>query len=445
MLKNVDAGSSPVQPSIKVEDEYKGRIGKAAAAAREYHKQSILEVLDRCEKYSSSPWGKFTDELVKTFCEVHSNKPREGFNTMPSPPSLQITTKQKMHAEICELAKGNCVPFGGYVRDLISGDEPGDLDLFCDTNFGPLEKAAKLAGWSIRLIRPLRYNAKFAGNKYQFTHAGTSCNVDMVFAPKLNPDCADADVNSLYLDKNGAIRSFVPGVDVGRTIANIHAKKAILLLGCTEDRAEKLHNKGYTLLVEPSEKEEKNMNIDEAQNRSQSKPKGLIRRDLEKVAYRQSAKKISKGTRLMAMWAIQKAFSLTKDQMRTIKHMVEQPAGDAILSYCVGLGLVKIPGIPETEIIEMLAEHFRVHGLDIAADEGLDLLVAEVKETVVPFVSQVVGAMKAAKDGEYLSAVANLAEIAIPENVRIMYSEKSEAEEEEAEPQPVQVMEACCT
>lgn len=143
--------------------------------------------------------------------------------------------------------------------------------------------------------------------------------------------------------------------------------------------------------------------------------KGMIRRDLEKVAYRQSCKKISAATRLAATAFLVKAFKLDAEEEKTINYMVNSPCGDAILSYALGLGLEKVPIKEQGPIVQNMAEHFRVHGLDVAADEGLDLLWHKAIKDLVPFFKRIVAIAKQAKEGEYLDAAQELADLDIPD------------------------------
>lgn len=369
------------------------------------------------------------------------------------------------------------VPFGGFVRDKIAGVPPNDLDLFSagGNKAHSFKTLLAKAGYQVRKICALDYFKGICGQKFSVTKIVTaddllggihrtkvSVEVDLVWSTDpdspaaLTADSIDADVNSLYMNVDGEVKSFIPSLNVDEIVNNIHNKKAKLFYGCRKIREDKLHSKGYmTFNVNDTtggvltikggtgntgetirdlikaklgnKWKDSEMNIKQAQQVQQPE-KSRLRRQGEKVAYRQGSKKLSRVAQLGVQAAATKAFDLDKAQSKVVTHMLNHKNGQAIIAYAMGLGLEKVPG--DNEIVANLAEDFQVTGLDMAADEGLLLLWQTMQEKVKPFFLGVIAAMKASKEGDYLMAMEELAKLD-PEKIRIFCSEQEDEEEDE--------------
>jgi len=158
----------------------------------------------------------------------------------------------------------------------------------------------------------------------------------------------------------------------------------------------------------------------------------IIKSDGEQVIYRQGAKKLSKAFQASVLSLASKAFNLDKKQLKVVKYMLTQPAGQAIVSWLIGIGLIKIPNIPQNEIIDNLAEEFRVTGMDMAADIGFEKAKDLFEENLLPFALQIFGALNS-EGSSTTDIMKSIAEIKIPKNLRILDVEPDDNHEAEIE------------
>lgn len=195
-----------------------------------------------------------------------------------------------------------------------------------------------------------------------------------------------------------------------------------------------------------SKKKENKMKLEEAMGKDYPVPekksmKSMIRKDLENLAYRQGAEKVTMGVKASFQLILSQLFKLNKEQMKTINYMLEQPAGEAALALAIGYGLHLIPAVSNNEIADKLAENFRAQGWHQGTNAGFDKVISIGNAKLIPFIQNVAASIKMAQSGDIMGAAAALKEIEVPDNLRInteddtpsLAEELQEAEEKELE------------
>lgn len=137
--------------------------------------------------------------------------------------------------------------YGGYLRDVIAGDEPTDLDVVLS------EK-----GYGIYFIKYLlanNYRLEYNQNDTIVARKPGARNVEMIFVEDdpeeviLGPEASpDFDVNLLVLNADGVLRDWTgERIDLTEIFENIATRRAVSLEP-GPNRIEKMMQKGYAIL-----------------------------------------------------------------------------------------------------------------------------------------------------------------------------------------------------
>ena len=102
--------------------------------------------------------------------------------------------------------------------------------------------------------------------------------------------------------------------------------------------------------------------------------KSEILSDLEKVGYRQVAKKLTHIIHALVLHAAKNRLHFSTQELSTIKKVLESQYFTAILGYGIGK---TIPD-SESEFWTHLADEFRISGLDLAVETGIDDLLLSI-------------------------------------------------------------------
>lgn len=115
-------------------------------------------------------------------------------------------------------------------------------------------------------------------------------------------------------------------------------------------------------------KEEKNMSFSQ-----------MINGDMEKVAYRVARKQMYNGVKNALLIALQaKASSMSDEQLKLAKQLLESEIGEAIIDGLLGLALTYTPKICDDPRAKVLAEEFRVQSIATVGNAVLDSAIGVV-------------------------------------------------------------------
>ena len=176
------------------------------------------------------------------------------------------------------------------------------------------------------------------------------------------------------------------------------------------------HGNYYIQINMPSQEEEevedKEMKMD-----NDKSFKDQVTSDLEKVAYRQGARKITSVSHAVILHMFrQQGFSESK--LKVLLELLESAPGKALLSYGLGKGLER--AMPEQEVAQTLAEEFRVSGMDLGVEAGLDKLAAKGLELAPAAMTLMSAIEKTAKNGLTLDSIQEFSKVDsdLPAHVR---------------------------
>jgi hypothetical protein len=395
-------------------------------------------------EYSHSEWHLKKLNLptfpypVQDFCIGENTRVRSSLT------NKEITDKIIQHTlELKNDDKGEIVPYGTYVRQLVSGEDITELSFFMkNTNRGKaiyeLEKFIENIPGVITRSNNLD-DEEVADELFLRKYVLKTKDGELPLKVYYNnhylyysdedhtPCYIPADVDSLYIDNidgENHIRTFSDEHSVKEIVDNIN-NMAYIPINCD----------GYYLNNQGFERKETEMKLEDTVSNATKAPaqKSMIRRDLENLAYRQGAEKMTMGVRAGFQLLISQLFKLNKEQMRTINYMLEQPAGEAVLALALGYGLHLIPAVSENEIAETLAENFRAQGWHQGTNAGLDKVMKLGNTNVLPFIQKIIESIKYAKDGNMFEAASLLKEIEVPDNLRVHLQDDDISAEEELE------------
>ena len=205
----------------------------------------------------------YLKEIKKTVSEVLKKE------EAPKPKEVRPANRDEFADAVISLLHKHAYPFGGYLRDKISGKRFGDLDLFIPRYDSSYEHLTDLdivnvltkAGFTVQSdLKPRPIYAfnrvdKLSNTTWLVENDGHSFLLDLVRSSassieKDNPFALlDADVNSLYQDKDGNILA-APSFNKQEVIKNIKAKKFVSVPNAAPERLNKLIKKGYAQIKE---------------------------------------------------------------------------------------------------------------------------------------------------------------------------------------------------
>lgn len=153
---------------------------------------------------------------------------------------------EKIHAVAHTILSANFTIFGGYVRDMIAGDTPVDIDVLCDTEDEHDRILLKLikAGYSVVSNKEAsEIDLTYAGSITVHKYLIDGVKVDIVIGI---PDL-DFVVNILNLRVNEIGVTRITRVNILQVIQNIKNRDAgpCLTQWGTDKRIQKMLNKGY--------------------------------------------------------------------------------------------------------------------------------------------------------------------------------------------------------
>jgi hypothetical protein len=130
--------------------------------------------------------------------------------------------------------------------------------------------------------------------------------------------------------------------------------------------------------------------------------KDQVKSDLEQVAYRQGARKITSVSHAVILHVFrQQGFSESK--LNVLLDILESAPGKALLSYGLGKGLERV--MTDSEIAQNLAEEFRVSGMDLGVEAGLDKLAAKGLELAPAAIGLISAIEKTTQEGLTLESL----------------------------------------
>lgn len=146
--------------------------------------------------------------------------------------------------------------FGGYVRDMLSGDVPNDIDC-CIPNYARevfwKDLLNHFGSFTVTKMQDYKNLAKdFYGyntlNKMSLQRIIVrDIQVDIVDHAAFMPNCPDCDVNMLKLTKTG-IELMDRSLNLASVLKNIRMHQASFFPTCRPCRAKKMQNKCWNLI-----------------------------------------------------------------------------------------------------------------------------------------------------------------------------------------------------
>jgi hypothetical protein len=153
--------------------------------------------------------------------------------------------------------------FGGYVRDMLYGCSPKDIDCYIPPDQHNAFWMALLNRFKSFTVERVDSYGRLVGDAPFFSHQmflqrlvvvlfdlrkgmPEHVHVDVVDSP--NPDLVpDFDVNMLKMDRNG-IGVMNNRVNILTVLANIRSKQAAMFPTCSSYRRRKMENRGWKVL-----------------------------------------------------------------------------------------------------------------------------------------------------------------------------------------------------
>lgn len=156
--------------------------------------------------------------------------------------------------------------FGGYVRDMLYGCSPKDIDCYIPPDQNTWFWLALLNHFKSFTVERID---SYCGEAPDFSHhmflqrlvvlpptppvwqydslCAERIQIDVVDSP--NPDLVpDFDVNMLKMDRNG-IEVMNNRADILTVLKNIRSKQAVMFPTCSSYRRRKMENRGWKVLV----------------------------------------------------------------------------------------------------------------------------------------------------------------------------------------------------
>lgn len=145
--------------------------------------------------------------------------------------------------------------------------------------------------------------------------------------------------------------------------------------------------------------------------------KDQIKSDMTKVAYRQGARKLTSISHAAILHVFrQQGFSESK--LNILLEFLESNPGKALLSYGLGKGLEQV--MIENETAQTLAEEFRVSGMDLGVESGLDKVVEKGLQLTPAMLTLLSAVEKTSQEGVNLETIKSFQKVEndLPEEYR---------------------------
>lgn len=138
--------------------------------------------------------------------------------------------------------------YGGYLRDVIAGEEPNDIDIILSELRYGLEFIKYLLSKGYQLDYEGKNDTiiatKSGARKLELAFVEDSPD-EVLIGPVSGPDF---DVNLLLLGEDGVLRNWMdPNEDIIEIIENITSRRAVRI-EADRDRIRKMSQKGYTIV-----------------------------------------------------------------------------------------------------------------------------------------------------------------------------------------------------
>jgi hypothetical protein len=293
---------------------------------------------------------------------------------------MAMTDRKKIAMEAVRLLpNANSYAFGGFVRDHLANEEFNDLDLYLYGGYAKVDyiKNLKSQGFQIAHLRKGGgyMTEKMEHNVYSVSKDGITFNIDLVEDPDgyggtpVKDNVWDADVNQLYMRKDGSVSTgFGCRSNLEVIKQKIKNKEYTPLPGLTTARREKLAAKGYyqTGAKRPEAKTEGSTNMDTKATAPIAATKASfmdkLKVNAEDAAYRVAATQMTTGTKA-AILAIMEKQGQGSERIAAIAEMLDTEVGSALVAGLLGLGLAYAPMVSEDPRAQRLADEFQVSGM----------------------------------------------------------------------------------
>jgi len=143
--------------------------------------------------------------------------------------------------------------FGGYVLDMLTGDEPNDIDFLIPSSFSNiLQKLTEKFDRVVIKSISKKYGSSAVWNVEITQWNTTVCSdfgfgavyIDFVCGSRKN--LPDADVKRLTLDRHGKV-SLISEIDIPlQLLQRIQKKQYVAEVGMSQERHDKIRAKGWT-------------------------------------------------------------------------------------------------------------------------------------------------------------------------------------------------------
>lgn len=145
--------------------------------------------------------------------------------------------------------------FGGYVRDMVDGSTPKDIDCFVPQGYimGLWRMIMGHFPNGFTVVKMKQYDIDYYGTAdfvRMLIHHHSTIQLDITSDPLFAPDF---DVNMLKLTQHGiSLLSDCPdnclNLSLGGVLGNIRDRKAYALQGCSDARRKKMISKGWEII-----------------------------------------------------------------------------------------------------------------------------------------------------------------------------------------------------
>lgn len=293
--------------------------------------------------------------------------------------------RKKLGMEVVRaLPNNDSYIFGGFVRDYITGDEFGDMDIVLNGNFCKGDFISNLKGLGLKPMyrETLKsYDDDTDHEIYVVNKDGKAITLDIIsnaiggvrINNPIKPDMWDADVNQVFMRKDGSMGA---GFGYRGTFDSlkkkIENKEYTALPGLTTARQTKLSNKGYyptgakrPETKTPDMKDELKMEKSTLpQTQVLTKPSFMdkLKGNAEEAAYRVAATQMTTGTKA-AILAIMEKQGQGSERIAAIAEMLDTEVGSALVAGLLGLGLAYAPMVSGDPRAQRLADEFQVAGM----------------------------------------------------------------------------------